>query len=246
MFCSPKIVEDMMNRNHGTLDISQTYITQLPESLTVRGDLILNQHIQKLPDKLFINGDLDLRGTRVDLKDTSQLYVGGSLYTGPYTTRFKWCVEVMKDLDIRASKQLNCIDDGILIVYGNLYVDGNNRLIKTIRQSIGIEGDLILRGSCVEYLSHSRMLCAKSIDLSCSAIKKLPDNFVVYGDLNVSNTNLVEYPERMVVFGDLDIRGTKLPAISNGVVVLGKIITDEHIPTEHKQIHKLANPAENP
>ena len=241
MFCTQKLIDNMMNRNCGTLDISQTWITQLPETLTVRGDLVLNRHIRKLPEKLFVNGDLDLRDTQVDLQATSQLYVGGSLYTGPCTTVFKWCVEVMGDLDLRASKQFNNIDNGILIVGGSLYVDGNNKLIKSIRQSIGIEGDLILRGSCIEHLSHSRMICAKSIDLSYSALKKLPDNLVVYGNLNVSYTSLIEYPKKMVVFGDLDIRGTKLPVRCKGVVVMGDVITDDNIPIEYRRRCKLIN-----
>ena len=226
MFCSINLAESMMNQSRGTLDISRTWITQLPQELTVRGDLILNHHIKELPDKLVVEGNLDLRNTQADLQNTSQLHVGGNLFTGPNTTGFKWLVEVEGDLDLRASKRLMSIDNGVLIVYGSLYLNENNKLITSIRQSIGVDGDLVLTGSCVESFSHGRLIHAQNVDLSYSAIKELPEDFIVYGNINLSYTALRTYPERMVVFGDLDIRGTKLPSRQNGVVVLGDTITD--------------------
>ena len=229
MNISRKKLERMMLDNNGTLDISNTKITRLPKELEVRGDLILNRYIKKLPDKLIVEGNLDLRDTLVDLQYTSQLQVGGNLFTGPCTTGFKWLADIGGDLDLRASKDFACIDNGCLVVRGNLYLDGNNKCITSIRQTIGVEGDLILKGSCVESFSYGRLVHAKNVDLSYSAIKELPDEFVVYGDLNVSHTALDKYPEKMVVFGDLDIRGTKLPANQEGVVVLGKVINDEEI-----------------
>ena len=47
MFCSAEILEVMMNKNNGTLDISDTWITQPPDDLIVRGDLILNRYIKE-------------------------------------------------------------------------------------------------------------------------------------------------------------------------------------------------------
>ena len=226
MYYSKRRLEKMMQDNNGTLDISKTKITRLPRELEVKGDLILNRYIKKLPDKLYIEGDLDLRETQVDLMDTSRLSVNGNLYTGPCTTGFKWCVDVGGDLDLRASELLQSIESGCLVVMGNLYLGEKNRSITSIKQTVGVNGDLVLRGSCVEQLSHGRMINAKNIDLSYSAVKKLPDDLVVYGDLNVSYTKLAEYPERMVVFGDLDVRGTGLPAQHDGIVVLGNIILD--------------------
>lgn len=239
MFCSMNLAESMMNQNHGSLDISRTWITQLPQELTVRGDLILNQHIKELPDKLVVEGNLDLRNTQVDLQNTSQLHVGGNLFTGPHTTGFKWLVEVEGDLDLRVSKRLMSIDNGVLIVYGSLYLNENNKLITSIRQSIGVDGDLILKGSCVESLSHGRLTHAKNVDLCHSAIKELPEDFVVYGDLNVSYASLTDYPKRMVVFGDLNICGTRLPVHQKGVVVLGNVITDEGVFTGDNKKHMV-------
>ena len=222
-----KKLNRMMLAKGGTLDISQTKVTKLPNELIVRGDLILNRYIKKLPDKLIVEGNLDLRDTLVDLQHTSQLQVGGTLYSGPCTTGFKWLADIGGDLDLRASKDFACIDNGCLVVRGNLYLDGNNKCITSIRQTLGVEGDLILKESCVESFTYGRLIHARNVDLSYSAIKALPDEFVVYGDLNVSHTALDKYPEKMVVFGDLDIRGTNLPANQEGIVVLGKVVTDE-------------------
>ena len=226
MIISRKRLNKMMSANNGTLDISKTNITRLPKELEVKGDLILNRYIKKLPDKLIVGGNLDLRDTNVDLQYTSQLQVGGNLYTGPCTTGFKWLADIGGDLDLRASNDFACIDNGCLVVRRNLYLDDNNKCITSIRQTVGVEGDLILKGSCVESFSYGRLIHAKNVDLSYSAIKELPDELVVYGDLNVSHTALDKYPEKMVVFGDLDIRGTKLPVTQKGLVVLGNIITN--------------------
>lgn len=228
MYYSKRRLSKMMSANNGTLDISKTNITRLPKELEVKGDFILNCYIKKLPEKLIVEGNLDLRDTLVDLQNTSRLQVGGNLYTGPNTTGFKWLADIGGDLDLRASKDFKSIDNGCLVVRGNLYLDGNNKCI-TIRQTIGVDGNLMLKGSCVESFSCGRLIHAKNIDLSHSAIKELPDEFVVYGDLNVSHTALDKYPEKMVVFGDLDIRGTKLPVTQKGLVVLRNIITDNGI-----------------
>ena len=226
MFCSEAMAEKIMLKNNGTLDISDTWITQLPDNLTVRGDLILNRYIKELPDRLLVEGNLDLRDTLVDLQSTSHLDIYGNLYTGPKTTGFKWIVDIGGDLDLRASRFMQPINNRCLVVHGNLYLDGNNKYITSIHQTLGVVGDLILKGSCVEFFDDGRLIYAKNVDLSGSAIKSLPDDFVVYGNLNVSNTRLTRYPDRMVVFGNLDIRGTKLPTSQKGLVVLGNVITD--------------------
>ena len=226
MYYSKRRLSKMMSANNGTLDISKTNITRLPKELEVKGDFILNRYIKRLPDKLIVEGNLDLRNTLVDLQHTSRLQVGGNLYTGPHTTGFKWVADIGGDLDLRTSKGFKCIDNGCLVVRGNLYLDRNNRCITSIRQTIGVSGDLIFQGSCVETLSYGRLIHAKNVDLSYSMIKELPDEFVVYGDLNISHTAIDKYPEKMVVFGDLDVRGTKLPDKQEGLVVLGRIIAD--------------------
>ena len=66
----------------GTLDLSGTQITSLPDSLTVGGWLDLSgTQITSLPDNLTVGGGLDLIGTQItSLPDN--LTVGDSLYPG--------------------------------------------------------------------------------------------------------------------------------------------------------------------
>ena len=63
----------------GSLDLSNTNITELPDNLTVGGSLDLsNTNITELPDNLTVGGSLDLRNTSItELPDN--LTVGGSL-----------------------------------------------------------------------------------------------------------------------------------------------------------------------
>jgi hypothetical protein len=64
----------------GTLDLSGTPITSLPDNLSVGGSLYLaDTSITSLPDRLSVGGNLDLSGTKItSLSDN--LSVGGNLY----------------------------------------------------------------------------------------------------------------------------------------------------------------------
>ena len=64
----------------GSLDLSNTNITELPDNLTVGGWLYLsNTNITELPDNLTVGGSLDLSNTNItELPDN--LMVDGSVY----------------------------------------------------------------------------------------------------------------------------------------------------------------------
>ena len=70
----------LMEENNGSLDLSDTQITSLPDGLTVGGSLYLSgTQITSLPDGLTVGGSLDLSGTPItSLPDG--LTVGESLY----------------------------------------------------------------------------------------------------------------------------------------------------------------------
>ena len=74
-------LEKMAKRSGGSLDLSGTGITALPEGLTVGGSLDLEgcTGITALPDNLTVGGWLDLRGTGITALPEG-LTVGGSLY----------------------------------------------------------------------------------------------------------------------------------------------------------------------
>ena len=61
------------------LDLSNTYISSLPEGLTVVGNLSLcNTRVTTLPKQLTVGGNLDLRGTNITVLPQS-LKLGGEV-----------------------------------------------------------------------------------------------------------------------------------------------------------------------
>ena len=146
MMYSRNDFERMMDENCGSLDISNTNITELPHGLTVRGDLILNSYITKLPDELTVNGNLDLKNTRIDLKDTKYLTVHGDLYTGPCTEYLNEPIIVDGILDLRESGELKELWNECFVLDNALYLGEKNVHIKSLPENMG-SGDLMLRGS---------------------------------------------------------------------------------------------------
>ena len=74
-------IDDKLNITvRGSLDLSGTQITKLPDNLTVRGGLDLRgTQIKELPDNLTVGGFLDLRGTQIT-KLPKNLKVKGTIY----------------------------------------------------------------------------------------------------------------------------------------------------------------------
>ena len=114
----------LMDQNNGSLYLSGTEITALPDNLTVGGNLYLSgTGITALPDNLTVGGGLDLRGTGItELPDN--LTVGGSLY--------------LRDTKITA------LPDN-LTVGGNLYLSGTE--ITALPDNLTVGGNLYLKGT---------------------------------------------------------------------------------------------------
>lgn len=61
-----KLAKKIMQKNNGTLDLSNTQITHLPEGLSVEGSLYLfDTPILSLPENLTVGGSLDLSDTLI-------------------------------------------------------------------------------------------------------------------------------------------------------------------------------------
>ena len=72
-------LKEMMEKNYGSLDLSGTQITSLPDNLTVGGSLLLSgTKITSLPENMTVGGRLDLRGTQITYLPEN-LTVGGTL-----------------------------------------------------------------------------------------------------------------------------------------------------------------------
>ena len=147
-----KKAKEMMERSGGSLDLSGTQITALPEGLTVGGSLDLSgTQITALPEGLTVGGSLDLRGTQItalpegltvggwlDLRDTQitalpeGLTVGGWLdLRGTQITALPEGLTVGGWLDLRDTqisrteeKRVRRLKDGDYIAGKYLYCDG--------------------------------------------------------------------------------------------------------------------------
>ena len=77
-------LENMMKKNGGSLDLSGTGITSLPDNLTVGGSLYLSgTGITSLPDNLTVGGSLDLSGTGITNEQKERSKIKG-FYEGKY------------------------------------------------------------------------------------------------------------------------------------------------------------------
>ena len=92
----------------------------------------------------------------------------------------------------------------------------------------------------------NKIICSTELDVSYKNITKLPDNLVIYGDLNCSSNqltelpkglevfgnlkasynNLTEFPDDTIVHGYLDITGTKITKIPKTAVIWEAIYSD--------------------
>lgn len=218
-------LEKMMIENNGNLDISKMDITELPNELTVKGDLILNQYIRQLPDDLRVEGNLDLSNTYADFNDTKGFYVGGDLITGPMTRCINEPFGAGGNIDMRASPYLKKLPE-VCMAVKDIFI--NSKYIK-LDQSTAIDcRNLHLENSGIYELPDS-VMCDLDINLSHSGIQKFPANYLVWGDLDLSYTKLTDYPDNLTVHGNLDIRGTTLPSQSDKLSVYGNVISDDGI-----------------
>ena len=131
-----KKAQTMMQKNGGSLDLSGTQITALPDGLTVGGWLDLRgTQITALPDGLTVGGSLDLRGTQItdekaELKKVKKLqngdYVPGKyLYADDILTHIKKCKKVDKyTLYVGKISGRNVVSDGVNYAHCNKLREG--------------------------------------------------------------------------------------------------------------------------
>ena len=132
----------IMERNGGSLDLSGTQISSLPNNLTVGGWLDLSgTQISSLPDNLTVGGWLYLSGTQIrNRKAYKRLkhgdYVPGKfLYADGILTHIKSCHKVGEyTFYVGKIKGRNVISDGVNYAHCNKLRDGvADLLFKTAR-----------------------------------------------------------------------------------------------------------------
>ena len=125
-------LNELMEQNGGSLYLSGTQITSLPDNLTVGGWLDLSgTQITSLPDNLTVDGSLYLRGTQITGKRTCN-----KLHNGDYVPgRYIYCDDILthvkraKQIDgytyyIGKIKDRNVISDGTLYAHCKSFKDG--------------------------------------------------------------------------------------------------------------------------
>ena len=131
--------KELMENNGGSLDLSGTGITSLPEGLTVGGSLYLRgTGITSLPEGLTVGGWLDLRGTGITERKCKKLTEGDYkpncyLYADGILTHIKCSKTVGENgkytLYIGKIKGKNVVSDGTNYAHCSTLRDGIADLI---------------------------------------------------------------------------------------------------------------------
>ncbi len=198
-----KIQQYIKNGSKGDLDLRNTPITKLPDSLKrVGGDLDLyNTPITSLPDNL----------TRV----------GGSLYLGftPITTLPDNLI-VNRSLWLR-NTPITSLPDNLKHVGG--YLDLSNTKITTLPDNLTVRGNVSLNNTKITKLPDN-LTVGGDLSLDYTKITTLPDNLIVGGYLSLRNTSITSLPDNLTVNGSLYLYNTKITSIPKSAKIKGKII----------------------
>ena len=200
--------------NHkGSLDLSGTQITSLPDGLTVGGSLyLIGSSITSLPDNLTVGGYLNLIGTKItSLPDN--LTVGGYLFLeGTPITSLPENLTVGGNLYLRGTS-ITSLPDG-LTVGGNLDLRGT--LITSLPDNLTVGGYLDLRGTKITSLPDN-LTVGGYLDLRGSSITSLPDNLTVGGFLDLIGTKITSLPDNLTVECSLYLRGTNITSLPENI-----------------------------
>jgi hypothetical protein len=167
------------------LDLSGQDLSELPEDLTVRGDLVIEgTRIRRLPKGLKVTGRLKASGSELEEIDLDHGVAGG--------------------MDLSRTR-IEALPDG-LRVYGDLNVSGT-RLRQLPRQLV-VTGSIMMR-ACRVAIVPDDVVVGKSVDLRGGRLNALPAAFRhVGGSLIWEDMGRVTVPEVLAVEGNLEMRGT--------------------------------------
>ena len=191
--------KEIMEKNHGGLDLSNTPITSLPENLTVRGDLDLSHtSIINLPENLTVGGSLILSNTKI-ASLPKNLTVG------------EW-------LDLSNTQITNLPKN--LMVEGNLIL--SNTPITSLPENLTVGNSLFLSNTKITSLPEG-LTVGGWLNLSNTPITSLPENLTVEGCLLLSNTKITSLPEGLTVGGWLDLSNTPIISLPENLTVGGSL-----------------------
>lgn len=146
--------------------------------------------ITQLPDNLTVNGNLDLSGTDITV-------LPNNLTVGGYLELWNTCIKYLPDnLTVGGSLFLN--NTGIKSLPNNLTVGGClelcNTPIKSLPDNLIVGGSLFLNNTDIKSLPDNLMV-RRTIELRNTRIISLPDNLTVGGVLDIRDTKITDNVE---------------------------------------------------
>lgn len=206
--------------------------------------------ITQLPDNLTVNGNLDLSGTDITV-------LPNNLTVGGYLELWNTCIKYLPDnLTVGGSLFLN--NTGIKSLPNNLTVGGClelcNTPIKSLPDNLIVGGSLFLNNTDIKSLPDNLMV-RRTIELRNTRIISLPDNLTVGCVLDIRDTRIKSLPDSLTVGDSLDLRGTGITSLPDNLTVGGVLdIRDTKItdnvevnttlsPEQQKKIYDLENMA---
>ena len=197
------------------LSLCRTYVTKLPENLTVDGDLFLtNTLITELPDNLIVGGSLCLNYSNIT-KLPDNLTVGG--YLDLIYTHIK---KLPNHLVVGSS--LNVYHTDITNLPNNLIVGGSINLsctkIQKIPNDLKVCGSLDLSDTHITDIPENVKIKG-SLDLNYTGNVRLPNNLTVVGDLNLYNSGILSLPNNLTVGGYFNLNNTGIKSLPNNLTV---------------------------
>lgn len=196
-------------------------IKLMDNEIHVKGFINLHglTNIYRLPDNLKIDGDLNISFLNIPFLP-SGLEVSGHL-----NCNCTYCNELPKDWKFKSLEMSSChlvhLPEG-MVVDGSLDLSSNP--IRKLPKRLTVKGDLILDYTLIQSLPPD-LYVGNTLSLKGSWIKLIPPNLNAK-NLNLQETKIKRLPEGFVLEGDLDLSDSRITTLPNKMSVLGNLILD--------------------
>lgn len=211
------------------ISLCQTEITSLPDDFSIKGSIYLcGSNIKTIPPRLNVGGDFDVTDTSVTFIPET-IRVGGKLSVNhTQVTLIPQHLDV-KSLSVSGTKVM-AIPAGMTLDTLDISDTAMTQLPEDLRVN-----SLVLSRSKITHLP-TRVWGAKSLDISHSDVKALPDHLSLKY-LNVADTPFTTLPVGTQVSEQL-ILGKNITSLPNYMVLPDDVnIADSHITVLPKNLH---------
>lgn len=198
----------------GYLNLKNTLITELPDSLSVGQDIDLRfSDIKRLPDNFTVHGVLYLNNT--DITELPNNLTVEKIIFLSYTNITK----LPDNLKVGESVHLQNTD------------------ITELPDSFIVAGNLVLGETHIKKLPNN-LIVGGCLDISDTDITELPDNLTVGDNLILRNTKIKELPDNLTVSGNIFLNDTKITKFPDNLKVYGHIKMNNKIYIPNNDLSK--------